>query len=237
MKRQRRTITFSQLARLHKVNSIKSWDELSFWKSGEWQVVEERLDEFDLVRKSYNPDRELLFAALDEVPLEKVKVMWVGQDPYPNKRDACGVAFAVKRKDAFPPTLQTIFKEYCDDLHYPEPTSGDLSQWCREGVLLWNAYPSCFTGQPGSHHWPEWEFLTAEIISKVQSPRIPIVFSGNSARQFVKYAGESPIIETAHPSPRGNRHSHRPFSGSRLFSTINSKLVSLKQEPINWRLE
>lgn len=235
---KRRKLRLDQIARLSLLKKIETWDDLVYWESGEKQVVDERLNDFDRAKRKYCPDREYLYAALDAVPLDKVKVMWVGQDPYPNPKDACGIAFSVKKNSAFPPTLQNIFQEYQDDLHRPAPSSGDLSSWCERGVLLWNAYPSCFVGQPGSHHWPEYAFLTTEIIKSVKAhrPRTVFIFSGNSARGFAPYADGCHTIETSHPSPRGSLTAKKPFLGSRVFSTVNAKLVAQGEQPIDWRL-
>lgn len=218
---------------------MKTWDDLTFWNTGEWQVMEERLNDWDDRGIKYNPDRELIFAALDEVPLEEVEVMFIGQDPYPDPEFACGVAFSVGqyKKGPYPQTLKMIFEEYEHDLHYPCPTSGDLSPWCSQGVLLWNSIPTCFEGKSLSHNFPEWGQLTKELVEVVSARGCVLVFFGALAREYVKYANPaSRTIETAHPSPRGNRFSKKPFLGSRIFTRCNEALRDLNRPPINWRL-
>lgn len=216
-----------------------TWDDLSFWNTGEWQVVQERLDDMDKSKKTYNPDRELLFAALDEVPFEDVKVMVMGQDPYPNHNNCTGVAFSIpKTSKSYPATLANLFQEYSTDLGYSYPMSGDLTNWCAEGVLLWNATPSCAAGKPGSHDWVEWDLLTKEIIENLSKKGIVFVFLGGRAHAYAKFVDTTVnrVICLSHPSPLGFKKSRVPFFGSRMFSTINAKLVELKRPSINWRL-
>ena len=212
---------------------------MSYWDTGEWQVVEERLDDLEKEHVSYNPTRECLFSSLDAVPFDSCRVAIMGQDPYPNSKHAMGLAFSVpKSVKLLPPTLNNILKEYCDDLHYPEPKSGDLSKWCEQGVLLWNCIPSCETSKSLSHNWEEWKLLTREIIERQSARGIVFVFLGGFAREFSKYVNEkvSKVLVLSHPSPRASRLSYSPFLGSRMFSTVNSMLNEQGLEPVNWRL-
>ena len=224
------------------MGGVNSWEDLKFWDSGEWQVIQEKLDDMDRAKKKYNPKREDLFAALYATPLEKVKVAFFGQDPYPDATYATGLAFSIpKEVKRFPPTLVTILNEYSSDLHYPLPLNGDLSSWASEGVLLWNVVPTCSAGLSLSHDWEEWRYLTTEIIEVLRDRGIVFVFIGSRAREYahlIKGYGNCAVVETAHPSPRAhfNKRLKHPFIGSRLFSTINSKLVDLGLDPVNWRL-
>ena len=214
-----------------------TWDEMKFWDSGEWQVIEEKLDDLDRRNVRYNPARESLFAALDIVEFNNCRVAIFGQDPYPQSKFATGIAFSIpKRIRTFPVTLANIFREYCEDLHYPYPKSGDLTPWCKQGVLLWNVIPSCEEGISLSHDWDEWTFLSKEIIERLSMRGVVMAFLGGVAREYVKYVvpWEADVIQTSHPSPRGKGKS--PFFGSRLFSTINDKLVAQGLDPIDWRL-
>lgn len=225
---------------------MKTWEEMDFWRSKEWAETQEKLDDLD--RKGYviNPKREIMFRALDLVPFDMVRVAIFGQDPYPLHHLATGVAFSIPRGVVKrPPTLDNIFKEYVDDLGYAFPTSGDLSPWCREGVLLWNSIPTCIEGISKSTDWLEWTCLTEEIVRKLSArPDVVLVFLGSIARAFVQFVEYSPlnypptgktrILEYSHPSPRGAYSGDSPFCGSRLFSTINSLLAPDK--PINWKL-
>lgn len=208
-----------------KFPAIWQWD-LGYWKTGEWQVVEERLNE-----AQYNPGPGLLFAALGAVCPGTCRVAILGQDPYPELRHCTGLAFSVPPNcQPIPPSLVNIFKEYEDDLNYPAPKNGDLSKWCEQGVLLWNVFPSCAKGKPGSHHWEEWEPLTREIVEKLDdNDGMVYVFLGKSAGLFARYVRRGSIISTSHPSPLGAK---RGFLGSRIFSSVNAVL----KEPIDWRL-
>lgn len=217
-----------------------SWDEMDFWRSGEWQVCQERLDDLDKKGTVYCPKREALFASLDAVPFSSVRVAIIGQDPYPDPLHATGVAFSIPSKvKTFPVTLKNIFKEYSNDLHYPEPKSGDLTKWVEQGVLLWNVYPSCLAFTPMSHQWVEWEELTKEIITRLGKEGVVIGLLGGRARSFVQYIEEKHrdgVVEVSHPSPRGVLNSKLPFIGSRFFTSVNDKLTAQGLTPINWRL-
>lgn len=229
------------------------WSDLAYWRSGEYQVVQERLKDYEKAQLAYCPSRDLLFDSLCRVPYEKVRVMVLGQDPYPTPSDACGVAFSVRDgrpSESLPPTLKNIFKVYQEDLHYPEPKSGDLTPWCGQGVLLWNVYPTCSAGKPGSHHWPEWALLTTEIVEKLNAKgNVVFVLLGRVAQQFghlitcrIPPSGDvvpdvpvvqNSVVETSHPSPLGFRYG---FLTSRVFSTVNNELRKLGQLPVNWKL-
>lgn len=219
--------------------AVENWDDLLFWRSGEWQVIEEHIDDVEKSGRLLVPRRENLFLALDLVDLNKVKVVIMGQDPYPDLRYATGVAFSIPELEIFfPPTLKTILKEYQDDLHYDSPTCGDLTHWLEGGVLLWNAYPSLVRGE---RQWIEWEALTQEILTVLSGRGIVFVFLGAVAKGFSKFitSDGAKVLHYAHPSPRNhfNRRISNPFLGSRMFTTINAKLCELGREPIDWRLE
>lgn len=225
--------------------TFKTWDDLDYWKSGEWQVVEERLDDRDKLNELYNPSRELLFAALDATPFHKVKVAFYGQDPYPDRSIACGLFAsvpngAINRGLSLPPTLHSILSEYCDDLHYPYPTGTSLNLWAERGVLLWNAIPSCEWKKSLSHDWPEWALLTKEITTRLSDKgNVVFVFCGGVARRSVKDVKPefNSVLEVSHPSPRASRNSLSPFRGSRIFSTVNDRLAQKHGvDPINWKL-
>lgn len=221
---------------------IYPW-KLKYWQSGEWQVVNERLKDMEKEHVRYNPIRPELFRSLQTIKPEGVRVVIVGQDPYPQSEYATGCAFSIPRDvevSSYPRTLQTIFQEYTTDLHYPAPPNGDLSKWTDEGVLLWNAIPSTQAGKSLSHDWDEWSYLTTEIISLLSARGgIVFVFLGSVARRYLEGVDltKNSVVVTSHPSPRGNINSRNPFLGSRIFTTINDKLVDLGSKPINWRLD
>jgi uracil-DNA glycosylase len=221
-----------------------NWHQLDYFQSGEWQVVEERLNDMDRRHELYNPKRELMFASLDATPFDKVEVVVVGQDPYPDRNCACGLAFSVPNGTIpagvmIPPTLDNIFKEYVNDLHYPYPQRTDLITWANRGVLLWNAIPTCKWQQSMSHDWTEYEPLTKEIVTGLSDRSgIVFVFCGGVARRYVKYVKKeyNTIIETSHPVPRASLNAVHPFTGSRIFTRINDALVTLGRRSIDWKL-
>lgn len=222
---------------------IKGWD-LNYFNTGEWQVVNERLQDLDKIARrignsGFNPERNKLFNALQSVPCGEVKVCILGQDPYPEKGIATGIAFAANAGPGdYPQTLRTLFQEYCSDLHFELPSDGSLAGWTKAGVLLWNAIPSCGPGKSLSHDWLEWEDLTREIVRSLSARGIVFALLGQVARRFERYIDlrNNQVIVTSHPSPRGQISAKTPFLGSRLFSTINAKLIANGQEPIDWKL-
>lgn len=215
---------------------INTWDEMKWWGSGEWQVCYERLDELDDRFVSYNPERKSLFRALWLTPFDRCRVAIIGQDPYPQKKFTSGVAFSIpKSLRKYPPTLEMIYGELWDDLKIKRK-NGCLESWCSQGILLWNAIPTCSTGRSMSHDWPEWSYLTSEIIRSLTEKGVVFAFLGGVARRYASLVqgDNNAIIETGHPSPRGNLSARNPFTGSRLFSTINDKLTNLGLSPIDW---
>lgn len=215
------------------------WTTLKYWQTGEWQVVEEKLNDLTKARILWNPGKKSLFRALDQVPFDKCRVAIYGQDPYPNHQHATGVALSIPNSiTTLPPTLKEVYREYQRDLSLEQPTVGDLTPWVKQGVLLWNVIPSCTAGHSLSHDWVEWTELTKEITEELSKKSIVFVFLGMKARQYKQFVNQDNnyIIETSHPSPRGALSSKAPFVGSRLFSRINDYLVQQKQTPINWRL-
>jgi uracil-DNA glycosylase len=209
---------------------------LKFWKSGEWQVIKEKLNDLrNSAGDGYCPGHTNLFRELAYVRPEQVRVVIVGQDPYPNPVLACGIPFSIPADILeFPPSLVNIFKEYHDDLGFDTPNHGDLTQWLERGILLWNAFPTCTIGRPASHHWCEYEYLTRDILHRVDGQKPVFVFLGRVAQAFADCASERQrCILTSHPSPLG---ASKGFLGSRIFSRTNDILANLGKEPVNWRL-
>lgn len=223
------------------MNDFKTWEDMRFWQSGEWQVIQERLD--DLEKSGdipFTPKRTDIFKAFEITPYSSVKVAIFGQDPYPNPDYATGIAFSIPRdRWKIPATLVNILQEYSRDLHYQFPTHGDLSSWADSGVFLFNVIPTCQAwGKPLSHyHWPEWPYLTREVIERLNDICSVFVFMGGVAREYKGLVREDrTVIETSHPSLRSHDKGSNPFTGSRVFTTINSHLVKNGREPVNWRL-
>jgi uracil-DNA glycosylase len=218
-----------------------NWLDLDFWNSPECKAVMEKIDAASRSGKLVNPLRDRLFAAMDATPFHDVRVCIIGQDPYPDSRMSTGIGFSIPSiwpPSNFPASLKTLFDEYHRDLGYPYPTSGDLTPWCKQGVFLWNACPTCYAAEPGSHsNWPEWKLLTREIIEKLNGKGIVFVFFGAKARAFAPYVNNYPmVLEYAHPSPLGQANAKTPFKGSRMFSTINAWLHYKGRSTIDWRL-
>lgn len=218
------------------------WSDLKWWNSGERQVCEEKIDDLERAGIVCNPRKALLYKALSATPLRDCRVAIIGQDPYPTHGMATGVAFSIPREvvpSLFPQTLRIILDEYHSDLHYDLPDHGDLGRWTSQGVLLWNAIPSCQSGKPLSNDWDEWSYLTREIVERLSEKGVVFAFLGGVASRFDQRIdlSRNRVIRTSHPSPRGNKFGKSPFSGSRLFSTINADLQELGQGPINWELK
>lgn len=220
------------------------WD-LDYWKSSDWETVKGKLNGLDNSDDAYNPNRECLFDNLRVLKPQDIRVVICGQDPYPDRRFATGHAFSIPRvyaKDDFPSSLRIIFREMQSDLAIEYPSHGDLQGWVNQGVLLWNAIPTCLSGISRSHDWREYHSLTTEVLRKISEHGAVFVFLGAVAKSYITPSGlvdnpNCPTICTGHPSPRGNINSAFPFTGSRVFSTINEKLNSIGLEPIDWRLD
>lgn len=218
------------------------WPDLKWWDSLERQICEERIDDLERKGITCNPQKDLIYEGLRQVREEDCRVCIIGQDPYPNPAFATGVAFSIPRtvsEDDFPATLRLILKEYVADTHNAFPSHGDLRRWCSQGVLLWNAVPSVQSGHPLSNDWHEWDHLTAEIVGRLSERGIVFALLGAVARDRAGgiEEGRNRVITTGHPSVRGNINSKNPFTGSRIFSTINAKLVEIGRDPVDWCLE
>jgi uracil-DNA glycosylase len=169
-------------------------------------------------------------------PLDDVRVLIVGQDPYPTPGHPVGLSFSVAPDvRPLPKSLVNIFREYGEDLGYPLPASGDLSPWSEQGVLLLNRVLSVAPGQPGSHRNRGWEQVTEQAIRALAARDAPLVaiLWGRDARNLRPLLGATPCIESAHPSPLS---ASSGFFGSRPFSRANAMLAARGCEPVDWRL-
>jgi uracil-DNA glycosylase len=170
-------------------------------------------------------------------PFDQVRVLIVGQDPYPTPGHAVGLSFSVQPQvRPLPRSLANIFREYRDDLGLPSPSNGDLSPWAERGVLLLNRVLTVEPGRPGSHRGKGWEQVTAQAIrALVARPAQPLVaiLWGRDAGSLRPMLTDVPCIESAHPSPLS---ADRGFFGSRPFSRANHLLTDLGTDPIDWRL-
>ncbi|MFT4034485.1 MAG: uracil-DNA glycosylase [Patulibacter sp.] len=171
-----------------------------------------------------------------ERPLAAVRVLIVGQDPYPTPGHAVGLSFSVgPQVRPVPRSLANIFTEYMHDLGLPGPPNGDLSPWADRGVLLLNRSLTVQAGQPNSHQGKGWEAVTEQAIRALAQRGGPLVaiLWGRNARNLKPLLGGAPCIESAHPSPLSARHG---FFGSRPFSRANALLAEQGAEPVDWRL-
>lgn len=169
-------------------------------------------------------------------PIGDVRVLIAGQDPYPTPGHPVGLSFSVAPEvRPLPKSLQNIFREYAEDLGHPPPANGDLSPWADHGVLLLNRVLSVAPGQPGSHRNRGWEQVTDQAIRALVARDQPLVaiLWGRDARGLRPLLGETPCIESAHPSPLS---ASSGFFGSRPFSRANELLVAQGAPPVDWRL-
>lgn len=182
----------------------------------------------------YPPGGEI-FAAFDACPFEQVRVVILGQDPYHEPGQAHGLCFSVNDGVQFPPSLQNIFKEIESDLGISLPTSGNLSRWARQGVLLLNATLTVRAHQAGSHQNHGWETFTDAVIHRLASQRENIVFIlwGSYAQRKGAFIdrGRHLVLQSPHPSPLS---AYRGFFGNRHFSQANQYLVEHGYSPIQW---
>jgi len=182
------------------------------------------------------PPLKLMFSALDETPLDRVKVVIVGQDPYHGPGQAHGLSFSVPKGIPIPPSLQNIFKEIGDDLGLPIPHHGCLIDWARQGVLLLNATLTVRAGEPKSHYGKGWEIFTDRVIELLCDRKDPLVFLlwGKSALDKCRHIPPHHLVLTApHPSPLS---AYSGFFGCRHFSKANAFLSKVGKGPIDWAI-
>lgn len=199
------------------------------------------LRKFLLTRKESKhvifPKGDEYFAALNLTPLDKVKVVILGQDPYHGPGQAHGLSFSVREGVRFPPSLLNIFKELHDDVGVPMPKSGDLTHWAEQGVLLLNSVLTVEQGNAASHQGKGWETFTDQVISTLAQKKDHVVYIlwGSYAQKKAAFVDRKKnlVIESPHPSPLS---SHRGFFGSKPFSKANAYLKAHHIKPIDWSL-
>ncbi len=184
------------------------------------------------------PAGKNMFAALNLVPIERIKVVIIGQDPYHGPGQAHGLSFSVSRGVGLPPSLRNIFAEIERDLGCASlgaAGSGDLSQWAEQGVLLLNAVLSVRARAAGSHQGRGWERFTDVLVQRLAAERSGLVFllwgSYAQKKAAVVDAGRHRLLKAPHPSPLS---AHRGFFGCRHFSQANQYLESQGATPIDW---
>jgi uracil-DNA glycosylase len=194
------------------------------------------------VKKEYSehtcyPKGKEIFAAFDQCPVENLKVVLLGQDPYHGEGQANGLSFSVRDGIAHPPSLVNIFKEIEEDLKLPYPESGNLSRWAEQGVLLLNATLTVRANTAGSHQGQGWETFTDAVIKSISDNCQHIVFLlwGGFAKKKMALIDTQKhcVLSSGHPSPLSANRGH--WFGNKHFSKTNEYLTSVGKENIDWK--
>jgi uracil-DNA glycosylase len=202
----------------------------------EWQSElarhKELIDSIDLFlrKREIAPSHDLVFRALSN-PIASTKVVIFGQDPYPTKGHAHGLAFSVEASvSPLPPSLRNIFKELIEDLGILR-SDGDLSDWTKQGVMLINRILSTDIGQSMAHSKLGWQEVTETVAQILGKKDVVAVLWGNTALELKHYFRPDHVVSSVHPSPLS---AHRGFFGSSPFSQVNAKLVAQGYKEIIW---
>ena len=181
------------------------------------------------------PPAKLIFNAFNQCAFNNTKVVILGQDPYHGPEQAHGLCFSVNDGVAFPPSLRNIFKELKNDTAKDIPTTGDLSQWAKQGVLLLNATLTVRAHQAGSHQKKGWEEFTDDVIHKINDQKENVVFIlwGNYAIRKGEFIDQAKhlVLTSVHPSPLS---ASRGFFGNKHFSKANDFLTQHGMKPVEW---
>lgn len=187
--------------------------------------------------KMIYPPGSLIFNAFDTTPVDKVKVVIIGQDPYHQPGQAMGLSFSVPSNVRIPASLRNIYKEINKDLELPIPQHGDLTTWAEQGVFLLNAMLTVEHSKAGSHRNIGWQQFTDAVIQRLSRHRDGLIFMlwGNFAKGKRQYIDEMKhfVLDAAHPSPLARD----AFSGCKHFSRANDILVEHGHSPIDWSIK
>ncbi len=214
------------------------WDELlnPLFKDEKYLKIREFLKQEYSERVIY-PDMYDLYNCFRYTPLNGLKAVILGQDPYHEPNQAHGLCFSVKKGVTIPPSLVNIYKEISDDLGIKEPDCGDLTKWAKEGVLLLNTTLTVREHQANSHSKCGWAWFTDSVIKLISENTENTVFIlwGGNARSKVSLidGAKHYILQCAHPSPLS---AYNGFFGCRHFSKANAYLISHGKQPIDWDL-
>jgi len=183
------------------------------------------------------PHGQNIFAALNTTPLDAVKVVIIGQDPYHGAGQAHGLSFSVPKGVAVPPSLKNIYKELIADIGIQQPQHGNLEAWAQQGVLLLNAVLTVEQANAGSHQGKGWERFTDRVIEVVnqQSEHVVFLLWGSYAQKkgaSIDHARHA-VLQAPHPSPLS---AHRGYFGSAHFSKANDYLTANQKTPIDWQV-
>lgn len=210
-------------------DALKDEFQADYFKSLAQFVKEEYKD------TTVYPPPGKIFAAFDSSPIEKTKVVVLGQDPYHGPKQANGLCFSVSEEVSIPPSLQNIYKEIEDDTGVKMPADGNLERWAKQGVLLLNATLTVRAGQAGSHQKKGWEEFTDAAIKYLAENKQNLVFLlwGKYAQDKGEFIDRDKhlVLAAAHPSPFS---ADRGFFGCRHFSKTNAYLIFHDKEPIDW---
>jgi uracil-DNA glycosylase len=194
------------------------------------------------VKKEYSehtcyPKGKEIFAAFDKCPVEDLKVVLLGQDPYHGEGQANGLSFSVRDGIAHPPSLVNIFREIEEDLKLPYPESGNLSRWAEQGVLLLNATLTVRANTAGSHQGQGWETFTDAVIKCISDNCQHIVFLlwGSFAKKKIALIDTQKhcVLSSGHPSPLSANRGY--WFGNKHFSKTNAYLSSVGKQAIDWK--
>ncbi len=216
----------------------ESWQKLmekefdkAYWKDLDAFVASER----EANPGKIYPPEDQVFAALNFMPYEDVKVVLIGQDPYHGPGQAHGLSFSVLPGHKHPPSLRNMFKELKTDLDIDAPSHGTLTHWAEQGVLLLNTVLTVRHKEANSHRKQGWEKFTREIVKKLGQGdnRLVFILWGGQAKKMAKYIDTDKhiIVESAHPSPLS---AHNGYFGSKPYSKTNDALKELGKDPIDW---
>ena len=184
--------------------------------------------------RDFAPSYENVFAALS-LPLEKVRVVIFGQDPYPTAGQATGLAFSIPRNfQPLPPTLKNIYRELSDDIGVATPSHGDLSRWTQQGVLLLNRTLTIRAGESNSDQNIGWREITDAIAQELGQRKVCAILWGKNAQELSRFFRSELTIQSPHPSPLS---AYRGFFGSKPFSRSNEILQSMGLNPIDWSIK
>ncbi len=214
------------------------WDELlaPLFSDERYAKIREFL-KYEYSHNIIYPDMHDLYNCFRYTPLDNIKAVILGQDPYHEPNQAHGLCFSVKKGVKLPPSLVNIYKEIEDDLGITEPNCGDLTKWANEGILLLNTTLTVREHAANSHSKCGWAWFTDSVIKLISENTQNVVFIlwGGNARSKAPLIDETKhfIIQAAHPSPLS---AYNGFFGSRPFSKTNGYLKSVGKEPIDWDL-
>ncbi len=182
---------------------------------------------------TFLPAHEDVMKSLTFDPTQ-AKVLILGQDPYPSAIDAMGLAFSTARIDGkLPASLKNIYRELVDDLGIPHPTAGDLSPWCRQGVVLLNRTLTCAEGESNSHKDLGWREFTDQVVDVLAQQGVVAILWGANAQEVERHFPKTDCIISVHPSPLS---AYRGFFGSKPFSRANQILAAKGRDPIDWSI-